>query len=107
MYEEDGSPLTTGGDDRNDKPSCRQEGAIGGDDGEGARWQKKPVIPDRGYRESKPTPVMPDIVNRASIVIGFGWIPGGGEESGQYAMPGFSAVNSWKTRLVVPSLKIG
>jgi hypothetical protein len=94
MYEEDGSSLTTGGNAVMKNRRVDKRGAIGGDDGEGARWQKKPVIPDRGYRESKPTPVMPDIVNRASIVIGFGWIPGGGEESGQYALPGFSAVNS-------------
>jgi hypothetical protein len=52
MYEENGSPLTTGGEDSNEKPVGRQEGAIGGDDGEGARWQKKRVIPESGYRES-------------------------------------------------------
>ena len=41
MYEEDGSPLTTGGDDSNEKPTGRQEVDISGDDGEGGEVAEK------------------------------------------------------------------
>jgi hypothetical protein len=36
--------------------------------------KEKPVIPDILYRASKLTAVMPDIFNRASILVGFEWI---------------------------------
>ena len=56
-------------------PAGRQEGQLVGMTERGRGGRKKRVIPDSGYRAAKPTPVMPDIVNRASIYIGFEWIP--------------------------------